>query len=342
MICRFYYIFCVLNPTNALMKKFVVVCSLVLSVRASAQVSIGADGISLVAGTTFSAEGLVLIPQSNLSLTGNTIQKSTTPVNIGGTVYSIANVINFSSPISFTGTVRLNYLDAELNGIPESQLLMAYKSSSVWATSSTSTVNTTDNYVDETISSKTFDGVTASPVYVSLPVSLISFTAKRQSVASVLLRWTTAAEQQNSHFAIERSSDGVHYKAIGTVEASGNAFGFTYSFTDNDPLEGANYYRLKQYDLDGREQLYGVRLIQFENAATALGLYPNPVTNAFKVVLSTIPVKPLNYSIQTISGQIIQSGIISLREQWLETNGLPAGVYVLSLENGQAVRFFKK
>jgi hypothetical protein len=324
------------------MKKLVVVCSLAIAVRTSAQVSIGADGISLVAGTTLSAEGLVLTPQGNLNLTTNIIQKSTTPVNIGGTVYSIANVIYFSTPISFTGTVRLNYLDAELNGIPESQLLMAYQSAAVWATSSTSAVNTADNYVEETVSSKTFDGVTASPVYTALPVSLISFTAKRQSDAGVLLRWTTASELQNSHFSIERSSDGVHYKAIGAVQASGNALGFTYSFTDNDPQEGANYYRLKQYDLDGHEQVYGVRMIQFENVATALGLYPNPVTNTFKLVLSTTPVKPLNYSIQNVSGQIIQAGIISSREQFLETSGLPAGVYVLSLENGQAVRFFKK
>lgn len=342
MICRFYTIFCVLNPTNALMKKLVVVCSLAFTVSASAQVSIGADGISLVAGTTLSAEGLVLTPQGNLSLANNTIQKSNTPVNIGGSVYSIANVINFSSPISFTGTVRLNYLDAELNGISESQLLMAYKSASVWATSSTSAVNTTDNYVEETVSSKTFDGVTASPVYIALPVSLTSFTAKRQTDVSVLLRWTTVSELQNSHFAIERSSDGVQYKVIGTVQASGNAMGFTYSFTDSDPLVGANYYRLKQFDIDGREQVYGVRLIQFENVATALGLYPNPVTNTFKLVLSTVPTKPLNYSIQNVSGQIMQVGIISLREQWLETSGLAAGVYVLSLENGQAVRFFKK
>jgi hypothetical protein len=324
------------------MKNLVVLCSLLFAIRTSAQVSIGTDGISLVAGTTLSAEGLVLIPQSNLSLTSNTLQKSTTPVNIGGSVYSIANVVNFSVPISFTGTIRLNYLDAELNGNPESQLLMAYQSVAVWSTSATSTVNTTDNFVEETVSSKAFDGVSASIIYSSLPVSLTSFTAKRQSDASVLLRWTTVSEQQNSHFAIERSSDGVHYITIGRVQASGNAFGFTYTFSDHDPLNGTNYYRLKQFDLDGHEQLYGVRIIQTGNVATAVGLYPNPVTNNFKLVLSTTPAQPLNYLIQNVSGQIIQAGIISSREQWLEMGVLPAGVYVLSLDNGQAVRFFKK
>jgi hypothetical protein len=341
MICRFYSIFCGLNP-NVLMKKLLVICSIAFAFRASAQVSIGADGISLIAGTTLSAEGLVLVPQSNLSLTNNTIQKSTTPVNIGGSVFSIANVVYFSAPLSFTGTTRLNYQESELNGNAESQLLMVYQSSAIWATSSTSSVNTSDNYVTETVSSKNFDGVTASVVYVSLPVSLTSFTAKREANASVLLQWKTASEQQNSHFGIERSGDGVHYQVIGIVQASGNEFGSTYTFTDNEPLNVTNYYRLKQYDLDGHETLYGVRIVQPGNVTMALALYPNPVTNNFRLVLSVAPANPLHYTIQNVSGQILQNGIIFTREQWLSAGALAAGVYVLNLENGQSVRFFKK
>jgi hypothetical protein len=324
------------------MRKLVIVCSFALSTGANAQVSIGAEGISLAAGTVLSAEGLALTPQNNFSLTNTTFQKSATPVNLGGSVYSIANVVTLSAPIAFTGTMRLYYQDAELNGNPESQLLMAYQSAALWATSSASTVNTSDNYVEEVVSSKSFDAVTASIIYSPLPISLTSFTAIRQSAASVLLRWTTASEQQNSYFAVERSSDGMHYQTIGTVQAQGGIAGFSYSFSDNAPLDGTLYYRLKQVDIDGHEHLYGVRIVHAGSTVTALALFPNPVTNTFKVELSAIPAKPLNYSIQNVSGQVVQNGIINSREQWLETSRLPAGVYVLSLENGQAVRFFKK
>jgi hypothetical protein len=324
------------------MKNLLVLCSILLAIRTHAQLSIGADGISLGAATVLSAEGLALTPQGNLNLTNITFQKSTTPVNLGSG-YSIANVVYLSAPISFTGTVRFTYQESDLNGNAESQLLMAYQSSAVWATSPTSVVNPADNYVEETVNSKNFDGVTVSAINTTLPVSLTSFTAKRQADASVLLKWVTASEQQNSYFAVERSGDGVHYQTIGKVQASGGIYGpFTYSFSDNSPLEGANYYRLKQFDLDGHEQVYGVRIVQNAGAVVAMALYPNPVVNTFKLVLSATPAKPLNYSIRNISGQIIQNGIISSREQWLETSGLAAGVYVLSLENGQAVRFFKK
>ena len=340
MIFHFYTISYRINSTYA---KAICPFFFMLAIRANAQISIGAQGISLAAGTTLSAEGLALTPQSNFSLTNTTFQKSTTPLNIGGSVYSIANVVNLSAPITFSGTIRFNYLDAELNGNDESQLLMAYQSSALWATSSASTVNTINNYVEETVASKTFDAVTASIIYSPLPVTLISFTAKRQSDASVLLRWATALEEQNSHFAVERSGDGIHYQTIGTVQASGGASGpFTYSFSDNAPLDGSNYYRLKQYDIDGHEHLYGVHIVQPGNAVASLALYPNPVVNSFKLELSAIPVKPLNYTIQNVSGQVVQKGTLYLREQWFETSRLSAGFYVLSLENGQAVRFFKK
>jgi hypothetical protein len=51
------------------MKKIVALGFLVLTIRTSAKISIGADGISLAAGTTLYAEGLTLTPQGNFNVT---------------------------------------------------------------------------------------------------------------------------------------------------------------------------------------------------------------------------------------------------------------------------------
>ncbi|MDQ3846742.1 MAG: T9SS type A sorting domain-containing protein, partial [Bacteroidota bacterium] len=168
-------------------------------------------------------------------------------------------------------------------------------------------------------------------------------TARLQGDAKVLLQWSTASEQQNSYFAVERSGDGIHFQTIGTVQASASANGSSaYSLLDAAPLAGLNYYRLKQYDRNGQEQVYGVRLVKTGSAMTALALYPNPVVDGFNLALQTTPAKPLTYCIQNANGQIVQTGILTSREQWLETGRLSAGVYVLSLENGQTARFFKQ
>jgi hypothetical protein len=325
------------------MKKLVILFSIIVANRVSGQVSIGAEGMSLAAGTTIYSEGLTLVPQGPITLTNSNFQNSPTPVAITGSINSIPNVVTLSTPLVFTGTVRFYYQEADLNGSQESQLMMALKSSGAWALSPTATLNTTDNYIEDVLSSQTIEAVSAAIISAPLPVSLISFTAKRQANASVLLQWKTEAEQQNSHFAVERSGDGIHYQTIGTVPASVGATGsISYSFPDNNPLAGINYYRLKQYDLDGREHLYGVRIVQPGNSVAPITLYPNPVSNFFKLQLPTAPAKPLNYSIQNAAGQVVQIGLLYSNEQWLQTSGLSAGVYVLKLENGQAVRFFKQ
>jgi hypothetical protein len=323
------------------MKKLLVLCSLLLAIRAQAQVSIGTDGISLTAGTILSSEGLTLIPQGSLTLSNTIFQKSTTPINLSASVVSIPNVVTLSSPLAFSGTIRFYYQEADLNGSPESQLTLAYQSSGTWQLSTTATINTTDNYIEDLLPSISLNAVTATLSSSPLPVTLLSFAAKRQGNASVLLQWKTANELQNSHFVIERSGDGSLYQSIGSVKATDNATGAaSYSFPDNDPLAGTNYYRLKQVDLDGHEQIYGVRIVQPGSAIASL--YPNPVINHFKLELPATPDKPLNFTIQNASGQVVQTGIIHSREQWLETNRLLTGVYVIHLENGQAVRFFKQ
>jgi hypothetical protein len=324
------------------MKKVLFIGFLLSVIDASAQLSIGSEGISIAAGSTFSTEGLTLIPQGTFTLSNNTIQKSSTPVNIGGSVNSISNVVYASSPLSFSGTVRLYYQESELNGNPEAGLKLAYRTSGTWNSSNTSSVNTTDNYVEETVTSKTFDALTASTYYSILPVSFVSFTAKKREDATVMLQWTTSGEQQNNHFSVERSSNGIHYHSLGTVQPSGNSTGGTYSFVDVSPVQGLNYYRIKQVDNNGREQLYGVRLINNSKVPGSLVLYPNPVTNGFTVSLPAHPAKPLTYSIQNANGQVLQNGTISSNNQWIAIPNLSPGVYVLKLENGQTTQFTKQ
>jgi hypothetical protein len=86
----------------------------------------------------------------------------------------------------------------------------------------------------------------------TLPVTWLSFTGKPVG-KTVVLDWSTATEQNNHYFDIERSTDGIHFTGIGKVNASTNT-GSTneYRFTDFSPLPVQAYYRLKQVDLDGQ------------------------------------------------------------------------------------------
>ncbi len=95
-----------------------------------------------------------------------------------------------------------------------------------------------------------------------LPVTLADLTVEKRHSGN-LLKWTTTSEFNNSLFKVEKSSDGREFQYLGEVPSrafNGISSGILYyTFEDPDPLPGPNYYRLVQYDLDGRFQYSLIR-----------------------------------------------------------------------------------
>lgn len=82
-----------------------------------------------------------------------------------------------------------------------------------------------------------------------LPVNLTEFNAQKNT-AGVLLHWITATELNVASFEIEKSREGIDFTQLGTIEASNQTLA-KYNFTDLNPEEGNNFYRLKMIDKDG-------------------------------------------------------------------------------------------
>lgn len=90
-----------------------------------------------------------------------------------------------------------------------------------------------------------------------LPIELLSFSVNA-GAESVLISWETATETNNDFFTIERSGNLESWEILGYVDGAGNSNRpLSYSFTDNMPLEGISYYRLKQTDFDGQYEYFG-------------------------------------------------------------------------------------
>ncbi len=88
-----------------------------------------------------------------------------------------------------------------------------------------------------------------------LPIELSSFYAVPEN-ETVQLNWSTETELNCSTFDVMRSSDGVGFEKIGTVQGNGTSnISHAYTFIDNAPLNSTNYYQLWEYDFDGD---YGV------------------------------------------------------------------------------------
>lgn len=95
-----------------------------------------------------------------------------------------------------------------------------------------------------------FRSWTLSNSLLPLPIQLVEWNGTCEGKV-VKLTWTTASEQDNAFFTIERSRDAADWSAIGTVPGAGNSSGMlSYSFMDADP-QGMAYYRLRQTDING-------------------------------------------------------------------------------------------
>ena len=117
--------------------------------------------------------------------------------------------------------------------------------------------------------------ITAGTCSVTLAVSKLDFAAQKQG-GSALLTWSTATELSNNRFEVERSGNGTNWQLIGTVKSKGNSNTLTkYSFTDALPLNGINYYRLRQINNDGGQQHSQIEKLQF-TGQWVVKMYPNP------------------------------------------------------------------
>jgi len=116
----------------------------------------------------------------------------------------------------------------------------------------------------------------------SLPVELIAFDSKKLNNNNVELNWTTASEQNNDYFTIEKSRDGEHWTTFETVDGVGTTSEIT-NYTVVDPtVSGLTYYRLIQTDFDGTTKKLKTIAVEGKEA-DRLSAYPNPAVQTLNV-----------------------------------------------------------
>jgi hypothetical protein len=114
------------------------------------------------------------------------------------------------------------------------------------------------------ISSSTATNFTYTVISV-LPITIINFSGKKDN-STIKLVWTTAQELNTDHYEIYTSNNGIDFKNIGTKKAAGNSNTSTeYLFTDVNPLNGNNFYKIKIIDKDGHFVYTKVITLVFDN-----------------------------------------------------------------------------
>lgn len=168
------------------------------------------------------------------------------------------------------------------------------------------------------------------PVLAVLPVKLTEFTATADN-NGVALRWTTATETANRSFTVERSADGETWQDLQVISGGGtSSTPLSYNYTDIQPLEGNNYYRLRQTSEDNSTTYSDSRLVNIGGAGRVVA-YPMPLTGDVCYLRGLTDPQQYIYTVISTTGSAVRQG--SLSGNAVNINGLAKGIYVLQLQH---------
>ncbi len=257
-----------------------------------------------------------------------------TGVALQSIVNAVWDIVPSTNPT--TATITLNWVDqlegSIFSGYTDNYIGISHYTSGAWqgATANGGASNSTD-FVTSTFTSFSPFGI--GSINNPLPVVLVDFNAVLNSSKTVDVSWTTQQEVNSSHFDVERSADGIVWKTIGTVEAKGNsALPSNYTFVDDAPLKGANYYRLKMVNINDAFGFTTVKVVRTLQVA-GINIFPNPARNYVNVSVSQ-PATDLNIRLISQSGQVMQIAKINAGSgstTTLQVNDYPQGTYILQI-----------
>jgi len=143
-----------------------------------------------------------------------------------------------------------------------------------------------------------------------LATDLSSFTASLQE-SSVQLNWSTAAEQKDRVYEIQRSGDGLSFTTIGyrAAEAAPGAGLVSYSYMDRPEGNGKWYYRLRLVSAGAISYSTVQSVTMASGGVDRLVVFPNPAVDHINLRVPGDPNAPGDWlvNIRAADGRLVQS-----------------------------------
>ncbi|QRR03748.1 CotH kinase family protein [Dyadobacter sandarakinus] len=176
-----------------------------------------------------------------------------------------------------------------------------------------------------------------------LPIYTANFTA-RVADNNIVLSWQVLEEHGGDYFEILRFSDPAWKpEAVGQVFLTDEGRG-RYTFTDQHPLPGLNYYQLKQVDKDGFVTYS--RIVSARNPVLSLTtLWPVPAFSKINVSFSSAVQGNASLEIITTAGVTVDKVPVQVfpgqNTYTLDIHYQPAGLYLLRVVHEEETSVLK-
>ena len=285
-------------------------------------------------GASFNGGNLGAVITSPIDLGLLTIRRGHLPqTNLYGGGSSIKRYYDIlpTNNTALNASLRINYFDAETNGLNENALVV-YKSNDgggVWTAAGYDSRDALLNYVEKT-GINNFSRFTLSTAFNALPLTWVSFTGYCNG-SGVALHWATDNEKFILSYTVEQSSDGLGWQPAGTVIPANRPGQQQYAF-QSPGSSAPGYYRVAEKDLDGHIH-YSSVLRFLCNPGERMDVFPNPARGAVTVAISAVAAAPVRLLVYDNRGvlvqearQILQPGLNQIK---VDLGAVAQGMYTI-------------
>jgi hypothetical protein len=284
---------------------------------------------------------VTLGPTSSSDFTINVFEGATADATPNGAPLSadqkkrIVNAVWNINRTSGTGNCEVtlgwtNTLEgSDFASFTNSQIGIASYTNGAYSTFTGSGDNTANS---ASITVSAFSPMMVGELNATLPVKLISFTAK-ENLNSVNVRWKTTSEKNLARYMVQHANGSAAvFKTIYTVAAHNLEGTFDYSYNDVNPIAGANYYRLVSEDIDGTQYLSEIKSVSIKGD-NLVSVYPNPISDDTFSVSGLLAGDTIR--IIDLQGQVllVQKNTNGSAVNKVDVKNIKSGIYMLSVEN---------
>lgn len=185
---------------------------------------------------------------------------------------------------------------------------------------------------------------------LTLPVNLLDFNARRQE-KNAIVNWQVSGEDfKTNYYELYRSIDGVNFNPIAKIAAKQQPGIQQYEYTDANitALAAKNvYYRVKQFDVDGRNTVSGIRYVRLDVDAKEIQVFPNPVKEGFYVSIPGTLTGKIKLNVLAADGRTIATREIGAAQAVnyyfdIKNKMIAAGQYTLQIIEKDKILINKK
>ena len=174
-----------------------------------------------------------------------------------------------------------------------------------------------------------------------LPISFVSFNAFKTPNNKAELNWEYVTDETIARFDIQRMIAGNTFETIETVEKTAGSKEISrYSYLDQNPYAGKNFYRIKAKQEDGKEVLTNIKMVDIpvNNQLSIVKSYPNPATNTFNITLVSPEQKQAVVKVYNTTGLLVMEQTTTLSQGTnqvaLNIESLASGMYSVVIISG--------